>query len=172
MELSEHVVAICNFHSVSITLCTVASIHSIQKRTRNLRKLRNKLKDVRRLKNQRERNQVDEWTCPSKKKKDGIQKEKLINIPCESNTKTAIMLVHICRVFSNKLNSWLVRTNNVVTAHSNIIYCVLILYYCTLKKYSMRTKNLVTAHHWYKSYFDIICSLCTKKNLVLTKRYP
>ena len=44
MELSEHAVAIYNFHSVSITLDTVASIHSIQKRTINSQKLGNTLK--------------------------------------------------------------------------------------------------------------------------------
>ena len=41
VELSEHEVAIYNFHSASITLCTVASIHSIQKRKRNSQKLGN-----------------------------------------------------------------------------------------------------------------------------------
>ena len=44
-ELSKYVVAINNFHSVSVTLCTVTCIHNIREKTRNSQKLGNNLED-------------------------------------------------------------------------------------------------------------------------------
>ena len=45
LKLCKHVVAVNIYHDINVTLYIVASIHSIQTRTRNSQKLGNKLEN-------------------------------------------------------------------------------------------------------------------------------